>query len=128
MLPDATELETYEHYLATALHELCHWTGAKQRLDRNLNNRFGTQAYAAEELVAELGAAFLCAYLGIEGKLRHAEYIAHWIALLKDDARAIFTASSQASRAADYLRTSLRWSQRPPNPATAGFFFWPHQV
>ena len=61
-LPSPNDFESYEHYLATALHELAHWSGAKHRLDRQLNNRFGTKAYAAEELVAELSAAFLCAH------------------------------------------------------------------
>jgi Zincin-like metallopeptidase len=81
-----------------------HWSGHKSRLDRDLKSRFNEKAYAAEELIAELTAAFLCAYLGITGELRHAEYIASWISLLKDDDRAIFTASSRASQAADYLR------------------------
>jgi antirestriction protein ArdC len=93
-----------EHYLATALHELAHWTGSKKRLDRDLSGRFKTRSYAAEELVAELSAAFLCAHLGIKGELRHAEYIGNWLELLKDDDRAIFTAASKASQAADYLR------------------------
>jgi antirestriction protein ArdC len=52
-----------------------------------------------------LGAAFLCAHLGVEGQLRHAEYIASWLSLLKEDDRAIFTAASKASAAADYLRS-----------------------
>jgi antirestriction protein ArdC len=69
-----------------------------------MTGRFRTKSYAAEELVAELGAAFLCAHLQVEGKLRHAEYIASWIKLLKEDDRAIFTAASKASQAADYLR------------------------
>lgn len=104
LLPHATAFETRAHYTATALHELCHWTGAKQRLNRDLTGRFRTKSYAAEELVAELGAAFLCAHLGVEGKLRHADYIANWLALLREDDRAIFTAASKASQAADYLR------------------------
>lgn len=103
-LPPPSAFQGIEHYHATALHELTHWSGAKKRLDRDLSGRFGSQSYAAEELVAELGAAFLCAHLGIEGKLRHAEYIGNWIKLLMDDQRAIFTASSKASQAADYLR------------------------
>lgn len=103
-LPHTTDFESYEHYLATSLHELCHWTGAKHRLDRDLKPRFDTKAYAAEELVAELGAAFLCAHLGVQGQLRHSEYIANWLQLLKDDNRAIFTASAKAQQAADYLR------------------------
>ena len=77
-------------YYATLFHELTHWTGASHRLDRNLTGRFGDQAYAAEELVAELGAAFLCADLEIANDPRpdHAAYIANWLALLKADHRA----------------------------------------
>jgi antirestriction protein ArdC len=92
------------HFYATAFHELGHWTGHKSRLDRDLKNRFGTRAYAAEELVAEFCAAFLCAEFSIDGDLRHAGYIANWIELLKDDPRAFFTACSKAQAAADYLR------------------------
>jgi antirestriction protein ArdC len=87
-----------------AFHELGHWTGHKSRLDRDLRNRFGEKAYAAEELIAELCAAFLCAEFSIDGGLRHAGYIASWIGLLKADSRAFFTAASRAQAAADYLR------------------------
>jgi hypothetical protein len=87
-----------------AFHELTHWTGAKSRLDRDLKNRFGTQAYAAEELIAELGAAFLAAEFSFDGDVRHAGYIKTWIHLLKSDKRAFFTACSRAQQAADYLR------------------------
>ena len=104
ILPETTAFESYEHYLATSLHETVHWSGAKKRLDRDLSGRFRTKSYAAEELVAELGAAFLCAHLGVQGRLRHAEYLANWLELLKDDNRAIFTAASKAFQAADYLR------------------------
>ena len=104
-LPEFNQFRSPQHYYATALHELGHWSGAKHRLDRDLQGRFGTRKYAAEELVAELTAAFLCAHLGIEGELRHAEYIKSWIELLKHDDRAIFTASSKALQAADYLRS-----------------------
>jgi antirestriction protein ArdC len=93
-----------DHFYGTAFHELTHWTGHKSRLDRDLKNRFGSRNYAGEELVAELGAAFLCAEFGFDGDLRHAGYIAHWIDLLRADKRAFFTACSQASKAADYLR------------------------
>jgi antirestriction protein ArdC len=92
------------HFYATALHELAHWTGHKTRLDRDLRARFGDKAYAAEELVAELAAAFLSAEFNIDGELRHAGYIASWIDLLKADPRAFFTAASKAQAAADYLR------------------------
>jgi antirestriction protein ArdC len=93
-----------DHFYNVAFHELTHWTAHGSRLDRDLKNRFGSRNYAAEELIAELGAAFLCAEFGFDGDLRHAGYIAHWIELLKADKRAFFTACSQASKAADYLR------------------------
>ena len=93
-----------DHFYGTAFHELTHWTAHGSRLDRDLKNRFGSASYGAEELVAELGAAFLCAEFGFDSDLRHAGYIGHWIELLKADKRAFFTACSQASKAADYLR------------------------
>jgi antirestriction protein ArdC len=92
-----------DHFYNVAFHELTHWTGHKSRLDRDLKNRFGSRDYAAEEL-AELGAAFLCAEFGFDGDVRSAGYIATWIELLKADKRALFTACSKASKAADYLR------------------------
>jgi antirestriction protein ArdC len=103
-LPPESAFKSREHFLATSLHECGHWTGAKSRLDRDLRSRFNEKAYAAEELIAELTAAFLCAHLGITGELRHADYIAMWISLLKEDDRAIFTAASKASQAANFLR------------------------
>jgi antirestriction protein ArdC len=93
-----------DHFYNVTFHELTHWTGHKSRLDRDLKNRFGSRNYAAEELIAELGAAFLCAEFGFDGDLRHAGYIGHWIELLKADKRAFFTACGQASKAAEYLR------------------------
>jgi antirestriction protein ArdC len=93
-----------DHFYNVAFHELTHWSGHRSRLDRDLKKRFGSQTYAAEELVAELGAAFLCAEFGFDGDVRNAGYIASWIELLKSDKRAFFTACSQASKAAGYLR------------------------
>jgi antirestriction protein ArdC len=93
-----------DHFYNVAFHELTHWTAHKSRLDRDLKNRFGSRNYAAEELVAELGSAFLSAEFGFDGDLRSAGYIGPWIELLKADKRAFFTACSQASKAADYLR------------------------
>ncbi len=92
-------------YYATLAHETTHWSGAKHRLDRNLTGRFGEEAYAMEELIAELGAAFLVSDLGLSSEPRpdHASYIASWLKVLKSDKRAIFTASSKAQSAADYL-------------------------
>jgi antirestriction protein ArdC len=93
-----------DHFYNVAFHELTHWSAHKSRLDRDLKNRFGSRSYAAEELIAELGAAFLCAEFGFDGDVRNAGYIANWIDLLKADKRAFFIACSQASKAADYLR------------------------
>ena len=94
-----------ESYYGTLLHELTHWTGVKRRCDREFGKRFGDDAYAMEELVAELGAAFLCADLGItlEPRADHAAYIDHWLKVLKADKKAIFTAASQAAKASDFL-------------------------
>src|SRR5258706_2550779 len=92
-----------DHFYNVAFHELTHWAGHKSRLDRDLKNRFGARNYAAVELVAELGAAFLCAEFGFDGDVRNTGYIASWIELLKADKRAFFTACSKASKAADYL-------------------------
>jgi antirestriction protein ArdC len=90
-------------YYRTALHELTHWTGHGSRLGRDQSGRFGSPDYAREELVAELGAAFLCAALGIKPTVRHADYIGSWLDVLRGDNRAIFRAASRASRAADFL-------------------------
>lgn len=103
-LPQRERFESVEHYYATSLHEHAHWSGHTSRLNRDLSGRFGDQAYAAEELIAELTAAFLCAHLSIPGELRHAEYICAWLKLLENDKRAIFTAAAKATQAADYLR------------------------
>jgi len=94
-----------EGYYATLLHELTHWTAHRERVGRDLTGRFGDKAYAMEELVAELGAAFLCADLGVTNMPRedHAAYIAGWLEVLKHDKRAIFTAASKAEEATKYL-------------------------
>ena len=99
-MPALAGFKGADHFYNVTFHELTHWTGHKSRLDRDLKNRFGSRNYAAEELIAELGAAFLCAEFGFDGDLRHAGYIGHWIELLKADKRAFFTACSQASKAA----------------------------
>jgi antirestriction protein ArdC len=104
-LPRFEAFKGADHFYNVAFHELTHWTGHKSRLDRDLRHRFGERAYAAEELVAELGAAFLCAEFGFDGDVRNAGYIATWIDLLKTDKRAFFTACSKAQAAADYLRS-----------------------
>jgi antirestriction protein ArdC len=93
-----------DHFYNVVFHELTHWTGHKLRLDRDLK-KFGSRDHAAEELIAELGAASLCAEFGFDGDVRSAGYIDNWIELLKADKRAFFTACSHASKAADYLRS-----------------------
>ena len=100
-----------EAYYSTLLHELTHWTALPHRCDRDLSGRFGTEAYAMEELVAELGAAFLCAELGIavEPRVDHAQYLAHWLNVLKADKRAIFTAASKAGEATAFLH-KVAWA------------------
>lgn len=95
-----------EAYFPVLAHECIHWSGSDKRLAREYGKRFGDAAYAAEELVAEIGSAFLCAELGITQDTRpdHAQYLAQWLKLLKDDSRAVFTAAARASEAVAYLK------------------------
>lgn len=106
---DTPTASAAEGYYATVLHELIHWTSPPHRCDRDLGKRFGDHAYAREELVAEIGAAFLCAGLSItlEPRPDHAAYLASWLAVLKSDKRAIFTAAALAQKAVDWL-TGIR--------------------
>lgn len=105
-LGSATSTAT-ESYYSTLLHELTHWTGHEKRCNRQFGERFGDDAYAMEELVAELGSAFLCSDLGITAELRpdHAQYIDHWLKVMKADKKAVFTAAAQAAKAGDLLRS-----------------------
>jgi len=100
--PPAAFAERINWY-RTALHELGHWTGHHSRLDRNQRGGFGSADYAREELVAEMASAFACASLSIQPTVRHADYIGSWLAVLREDEKAIFRAASAASKAADYL-------------------------
>lgn len=102
-MPHLGDFKSREHYYATAFHELVHWTGHEHRLDRNLKGKFGNTDYAFEELVAEMGAAMLCADHQIEGDLRHAGYIQSWLKCLKDDSKAIFKAAALAEKAATFI-------------------------
>src|SRR5690606_5171848 len=94
-------------FVAVRAHETLHWSGSKHRLDRQFGKRFGDQAYALEELVAELGSCFLCADLGITPELEprpdHASYLCSWLKVLADNKRAIFSAAANAQRAVAYL-------------------------
>jgi antirestriction protein ArdC len=98
-------------FYRTALHELGHWTGHTSRLARTFGARFGNTAYAREELCAELTSAYLCAALGIVPTVRHADYLGSWLAVLREDSRAIFKAASQASKSAEYLLAFANASQ-----------------
>ena len=102
-LPDRSRFNVAENFYATGLHELTHWTGHEHRLDRTWGKRFGDDAYAFEELVAEMGSAFLCARLGLRGELQHANYIGSWLKVLQQDFRALVKAASQAQKAFEYL-------------------------
>jgi antirestriction protein ArdC len=99
------------NYYRTCLHELTHATGHPKRLGRDLRNAFGSRDYAREELVAEMGSAFLCAALGIVPTVRHADYIGSWLEVLREDNRAIFRAASAATKAADWLLARYREAQ-----------------
>ena len=115
-LPDLQSFTETERYYASAAHELCHWTRHPKRLDRDLGRkRWGDAGYAMEELVAEIGSAFLCADLAITPETRedHSAYIASWLTVLKNDNRAIFTAASHAQKAADLLHSFQAAPVRP---------------
>ena len=130
-MPSFAAFKGADHFYNVGFHELTHWTGHKSRLARDLSGRFGKAQYAAEELIAELGAAFLAAEFGFDGDVRHAGYIATWITLLRSDKRAVFTAASKAQAAADYLRLDPRWRATPSGssmtrkgpPTMAALFF-----
>ena len=105
-LPPFETFRDAESHAANLGHEMCHWTRHSSRLNREFGRkRFGNEGYAMEELVAELGSAFLCADLSITPELRedHAAYIESWLKVLKDAKRAVFSAASHASKAVDFL-------------------------
>jgi antirestriction protein ArdC len=102
-LPNRETFKDAGSYYATAFHELVHWTGSESRLNREFGKRFGDNRYAFEELVAEMGAAFLCQDYRIQGELRHAGYIEHWLKVLREDSKAIFKAAALAQKAADHI-------------------------
>ena len=120
-MPPMPSFHSQEGYYATLAHEMTHWTRHTSRLDRDFGRqRFGDAGYAMEELVAEIGAAYLCADLGITPETRedHAAYIGSWLKVLRDDKRAIFTAASHADRAADHLHSYQLQAQRADRPLT----------
>lgn len=105
-MPPFEAFKDAESYCATLAHELTHWTKHASRLDRDFGRKaFGDEGYAREELVAEIGSAFLACDLGLTPEPRedHAAYLDHWLKVLKEDKRAIFQAAAYAQKAVDYL-------------------------
>ena len=94
-----------QYYYSTLLHELTHWSGHSSRCNRDLKNRFGSKAYAMEELVAEIGSAFLCSHLGVTKAPtpNHGRYLNNWLEVLKEDKKAIFKAFSLSKVSSEYL-------------------------
>ena len=120
-VPGIDQYRNAEDHYATVLHELVHWTGHPSRLHREFGQRFGDDAYAAEELVAELGAAFATARLGIANTPRpdHAAYLSHWLRILKADPKALFLTAAKAQAAVDHLMrvqrvTAALFGEVPP--------------
>lgn len=122
-LPERGCFASAADYYATALHELAHWTGHPGRLNRDLGRRFGEAAYAVEELIAEMGAAFLCAGCYLQGRLRHENYIANWLKVLRSDKRAVFAAAAKAQQAVDFIESVCG---TPPIAVTANAA-WRHE-
>ena len=107
-------------YYGTLAHETTHWTGHPSRLARDLAGRFGSDAYAMEELVAELGSTFLCADLGLASELRaeNAAYVQSWLRVMKADSRDVFVAAGQAQRAADFMHAPTTIAPAPGSAPT----------
>ncbi len=105
-LPAREDFISVEAFYSTAMHEICHSSGHKSRLGRDFSGRFGTESYAFEELIAELGSAFLNADLGMLNTTLpdHADYLSNWIAILRSDKKAILTAAAQASKAHGFIK------------------------
>ena len=104
LLPHRSSFEHGDFYFSTGYHETIHWSGHPNRLNRVFGARFGDFGYAFEELVAEIGAAFLGSHTGIPFEnMRHPEYIHHWLQILQGDSKAIFTAAAKAQQAADFV-------------------------
>lgn len=116
VMPEMKQFKSEADFYSVLLHEMTHSTGHKNRLDRegitSGNAKFGNDIYAFEELVAEMGGAFLCAHLGFDTVPQNASYIASWIKVLKEDKRAIFRASGKAREACDYMLDTLKVMQQ----------------
>ena len=120
-MPDFAVFRDAVAYYAILAHEAVHWAGHASRCARDLSGRFGSDAYAAEELIAELGAAFLCADLRLAAEPRpdHAQYVASWLKVLRGDKRAVFTAAAKAQAAADWMHARQAGVGMPAGKAPA---------
>ncbi len=111
MLPLTSQFDAEGDYWSTVLHELVHASDHVKRLNREgitrASKKFGDPVYAFEELIAEIGSAFLCAHLGITGDLQHESYVDGWLSKLKSDKKALFSACRQAREASEYLLAAL---------------------
>ena len=116
-VPTIGQFDNASQFHSTTAHETCHASGHPDRLARDLTGRFGSDAYAAEELVAELGAAMWCAQMGISAATRadHASYVASWLGILRADARALVTVASKAQAAIDYLNVLAGYTPSVPD-------------
>ena len=102
-MPRKSQFKTKEGFYSTLFHELSHWTGHPSRLNRKINNKFGSKDYAFEELVAEISASFLCCHFGFRYSTQHSAYVKSWVKLLKENKKAIFKASSLAQKATKFI-------------------------
>ena len=120
-VPNVDDFHSAAGFFGTIAHELTHWTGHEDRLDREIANRFGSDKYAGEELVAELGAAFLSVEHGltVEPRADHARYLNSWIKNLKEDPKAIYRASSAAVKAVEFLTEAAAVVEDSPVLAAA---------
>lgn len=114
-MPKLGQFHSREHYYSVFAHEITHSTGNKNCLDRDMQGGFGSKPYAYEELIAELGSAFICSSIGLEQKPRedHAQYIKSWLSALKDDNKFVISAASKAQKAADYALESAAQIEAP---------------
>jgi len=110
-MPHATAFSSADAFFRTLSHELCHWSGHKDRCNRVYGKRFADPEYSHEELIAEMGAAFLMAQFGYTGHTNSAAYLAGWLKLLKQDPRALFSIASYAGHAADYIGKAVEASR-----------------
>jgi antirestriction protein ArdC len=112
-VPSRLTFRSADAFYSTLGHETAHATSHASRLDRKLEGRFGSKAYAAEELIADICSGFLMADLGFAHGARPetAAYLASWLACLKTDSRAIFTAAAKAQAAADWMHAQQPGTQ-----------------